>query len=108
MEIDWNPVVHILDELSDGTHSLHELGYLAQRYERSVFVDSLLFLADRRLIEMSVGRSSPKSIPQAEWSGIVRSTFETDEPDANAMENTMIDLSEGGEQVLRLFGIGHP
>jgi len=31
MDIDWNPAVHILDTLSEGTHSLRELGYMAER-----------------------------------------------------------------------------
>jgi hypothetical protein len=108
MEIDWNPVVHILDTLSEGTHSLRELGYMTQNYEQSAFIDSLLFLADRKLIELSAGRTSFQPIPQTQWSGILRSAFETDHPDEATMVTTQIDLSEGGDQILRLFGIGHP
>ncbi len=108
MEIDWNPVVHILDTLSEGTHSLLELGYMAPHYERSAFLRSLLFLAERSLVELSEGRTSFQPIPQGQWSGILRSAFETDHPDEATMVNTQIDLSEGGEQVVRLFGIGHP
>lgn len=108
MEIDWNPVVHILDTLSEGTHSLLELGCMAKHYEQSAFVNSLLYLADRRLVELSAGRTSFHPIPQTEWPGILRSAFENAHPDQATMVNTQIDLSEGGEQVLRLFGIGHP
>jgi hypothetical protein len=108
MEIDWNPVVHILDTLSEGTHSLRELGYMAQHYEQSAFIGGLLFLAERRLVELSAGRGSLQPIPQAQWSELLRSAFETDHPDDAMMVNTQIDLTEGGGQVLRLFGIGHP
>ena len=108
MEIDWNPVVHILDTLSEGTHSLRELGYMAQYYERSAFIDSLLFLADRTLVELSAGQTSFQPIPKGQWSGILRSAFETDHGDEATMVNTQIDLSESGQQLVRLFGIGHP
>ena len=108
MEIDWNPVVHILDTLSEGTHSLLELGYTARNYEQSALVESLLYLADRRLVKLSAGRTSFKPIPQDEWRGVLRSAFETVHPDHATLVNTHIELSDGGEQVLRLLGIGHP
>ncbi len=108
MEIDWNPVVHILDPLSEGTHSLIELGYMAPHYQASAFLGSLLFLAERSLVELSSGRTFFQPIPQGQWAGILRSAFGTDRPAEAAMVNTQIDLSQGGEQVLRLFGIGHP
>ena len=35
MNVDWNPVIHVLDELSDGTHSFLELSYIAPHYKYS-------------------------------------------------------------------------
>lgn len=106
--IDWNPVVHILDELSDGTHSFLELSYMISRYDRASFLESLLFLADRGLIELSAGRGPFEPIASGEWSVRLQNAFASDAADPDVMTDTAIDLSQGGEHVLRLFKIGHP
>ncbi|MBC9030885.1 hypothetical protein IAG41_00625 [Sphingomonas sp. JC676] len=108
MQIDWNPVIHILDELSDGTHSFLELSYMVSHYEREAFTDSLLFLAERDLIELLAGRGPFEPIPKDEWPRRLRDAFGSDVADPVVLVGTSIDLSERGEQVLHLFGIGHP
>ncbi len=108
MNIDWNPVIHVLDELSDGTHSLLELSYMAPHYERGSFLDSLLFLSDRGLVEMSIGRETYLPVQQLESSHLLRKAFGVDVPDPAMMVNTSIDLTEAGEQILRLLNVGHP
>jgi hypothetical protein len=107
MDLDWNPVIHVLDTLSEGTHSLLELGYMRQHYKPSAFVESVLYLADRGLVELLAGKGPFEPIPRAEWAGLLRSAFEANDPDQAMMANTSIDLSKSGEQALALFGIGH-
>ena len=106
MDLDWNPVIHVLDTLSEGTYSLLELGYMRQDYKPSAFVEAVVYLADRGLVELSAGGGPFETIPQGQWAGLLRSAFETDHPDQSMMVNTSIDLSKAGEQVLALFGIG--
>ena len=106
--MDWNPVVHVLDKLSEGTHSLIELSYMASRYDRAAFLQGLLFLADRELIELSAGRGPYQPIAPAKWPELLRDAFRTDAGDPGAMTDTAIDLTNGGEQILSLFRIGHP
>ena|GEM_PF-4789020 len=108
MNIDWNPVIHVLDELSDGTHSFLELSYMAPHYERDLFLESLLLLSDRGLVEMSIGRENHLPVPQEESSHLLRKAFGVDAPDPTIMVNTMIDLTDKGEQILRLLNVGHP
>ena len=108
MQVDWNPVVHILDTLSEGTHSFLELSYMVPNYEREAFTESLLFLADRGLIELSIGRGPFAPLPKSEWPQRLRDAFGTGVADPSAMTNTAIDLTENGEQVLRFFNLGHP
>jgi hypothetical protein len=67
MQVDWNPVVHILDALSEGTHSFLELSYMVPDYDREAFTKALLFLADRSLIDLSAGKGPFTSIPKSEW-----------------------------------------
>ena len=69
--------------------------------------ESLLFLADRRLIELSIGRGPFTPIPKSEWRQRLRDAFGTGVAEQSAMTNTAVDLTEKGEQVLRLFDIGH-
>jgi len=106
--LDWNPVVHVLDKLSEGTHSLLELSYMVCRYDRAAFVQGLLFLADRELVELSAGGEPYQSIAAAEWPQLLRDALENDAGDPGTTANTMIDLTGKGEQVLSLFRIGHP
>jgi hypothetical protein len=108
MQIDWNPVLHILDALSEGTHSLLELSYMAPSYDRVAFVDGLVFLAERGLVELSAGRGPFEPIPKSEWPTLLRECFSVADFDQQVMVNRSIDLSQRGEQVLNLFGIGHP
>lgn len=108
MQLDWNPVVHILDTLSDGTHSFLELSYMVPHYDRGVFTEGLVFLADRELIELSSGSSPFTPIPKSEWSQRLRDAFGNESAEPSSMTDTVIDLTEGGEHVLRLLGIGHP
>ncbi|MBY0582369.1 MAG: hypothetical protein K2P68_05545 [Sphingomonas sp.] len=108
MQLDWNPVVHILDTLSDGTHSFLELSYMVRHYDREAFTESLVFLADRELVELSAGRGPFTPIPKSEWQQRLRDAFGTENADPPSMTDTAIDLTGDGEHVLRLFGIGHP
>ena len=106
--MDWNPVVHLLDELSDGTQPFAVMRHMMSRYDRASFVQSLLFLADRELIKLLEGPEAPEPIPKSEWQRLLRGAFESDISDSGARINLWIDLTPRGEQVLRLFGIGHP
>lgn len=108
MQIDWNPVFHILDSLSEGTHSFLELSYMALSYDRVAFVDSLLFLAERGLVEISEGRGPFEPVPKSAWATLLRDCFGVADVDQHLMVNRSIDLSQRGGQVLNLFGIGHP
>ena len=108
MQIDWNPVVHTLDKLSEGTHSFPELSYMLPHYDREAFIKGLLFLADRELIELSIGKDSSTAIPKSEWPQRLRDAFKNGFPEQSTMTDTAIDLTEGGERVLRLLNIGHP
>lgn len=78
MDIDWNPIVHILDELSEGTHSLLELSYSQCHYDGSAYLDALLFLADRKLIELSQGIEQLETVPSEQWGQRLREAFEGD------------------------------
>jgi hypothetical protein len=106
--LDWNPVVHVLDKLSEGTHSLIELSYMIPRYDRAAFLQGLLFLADRELVELSAGRGPYQPIAATEWPRLLREAFGSDAGDRGAMIDTIIELTTRGEQVLSLFRIGHP
>lgn len=108
MNIDWNPVIHILDELSDGTHTFLELNYLSRHYERETFLDSLLFLAERRLIEVSEEHERPVAVPTKEWAQRLRQAFGVEVAAPELMTRTLIDLTCAGGKVLRLLNIGHP
>ncbi len=107
VDIDWNPVIHVLDELSDGTHSFLELSYIAPHYTREAFLESLVFLADRGLVKFLMGRDM-LAIPQTEWSKLLREAFGMDVADPAVMVKTSLELTDKGEQILRLFNIGHP
>ena len=72
------------------------------------FTESLLFLADHGLIGLSAGRGPFTPIPKSEWPQRLRDAFGTDGAGQSSMTDTAIDLTENGEHVLRLFGIGHP
>ncbi|MDI1295963.1 MAG: hypothetical protein PSY12_08780 [bacterium] len=106
--MDWNPVVHILDQLSDGTHSALELSYMQSKYEGASFLHALFFLADRGLIKLSAGRGPFQPIATADWQMRLQSAFSGGAVDPDIMTNTALDLSEAGERVLHLFKIGHP
>lgn len=106
--MDWNPVVQVLDELRDGPHSLLELTNIISRYDRTSLVRSLLYLADRELIKLSAGRYPFEPVPKAEWQRRLREAFGGGSSDPVEMSNTSVDLTERGEQILQLFGIGYP
>ena len=108
MNIDWNPVIHILDKLSEGTHSLLELSYMAVHYERPAFLESLLFLADQELVELGEWQETLVAISKAAWPLRLRDVFGVDVPDQKLMAETSIDLTKNGEQILRLLNVGHP
>ncbi len=108
MNIDWNPVIHILDELSDGPHSFLELSFMAPHYEQHVFLDSLLFLADRDLVELSEGHEHLLAIPKIEWPQRLREAFGVSADKTALMVQTSIDLTDKGEEILRLLNVGHP
>jgi intein/homing endonuclease len=108
MNIDWNPVVHILDELSEGPHSFLELSYLSRHYEGTAFLDSLLFLAERKLIEVSEKHERPVAVPTKEWPQRFREAFGVEAAAPELMTRTLIDLTGEGGQVLLLLNIGHP
>jgi hypothetical protein len=106
--VDWNLVVHVLDELRDGARSLFELAHTFSRYGRASVVENLLYLADRELIKLSAGRTPFEAVPKAEWQRRLREAFEREESDPLAMTSTSLELTETGEQILQLFGIGRP
>jgi len=108
MQVDWNPVVHILDKLSEGTHSFLELSYMVPSYDRKAFTDALLFLSDRELIDLSAGPGPFTPIPKSEWTQRLVDGFGTEGAEQPSMTDTAVDLTQNGEHVLRLFGIGHP
>jgi hypothetical protein len=108
MNIDWNPVVNILDELSEGTHSLLELSYYKPHYEGTAYLDALLFLADRKLIELAQGLVKLEALPSEEWGQRLRDAFGKDVTAPHLLTQTSVDLTDGGEQLLRLLNIGHP
>ncbi len=108
MNIDWNPVIHILDELSEGTQSFLELSYTARHYERATFLGSLLFLAERQLIEVSEGNEHTAAVARTEWPQRLREAFGVDAAAPELMTRTSISLTTAGGQVLRLLNIGHP
>jgi hypothetical protein len=108
MNIDWNPVIQVLDELSDGTHSFLQLSYMASDYGLDRFLEALMFLADRGLVEMTTGLESSSSISSTEMATSLRKAFGSASADAAFMAETSIDLSDRGAQVLHLFNIGHP
>ncbi|MBO9519782.1 MAG: hypothetical protein J7493_17120 [Porphyrobacter sp.] len=108
MQIDWNAVIHILDELSDGTHSFLELSYMPPNYGRVAFVAALVFLAERELIELSKGRGPFEPIPKSDWPTLLRKCFGTEHVEQKKLVSHSIDLSQRGEQLLHILGVGHP
>lgn len=105
--MDWNPVIHAMDELRDGPRSLLELDTAISRHERTSFIESLLYLADRELIDLSASRNPFEPIPKALWQQRLREAFGDGRSDPVAMMGTSVDLSKKGVQVLQLFGIGY-
>ncbi|WP_165912221.1 hypothetical protein [Novosphingobium sp. PhB165] len=105
--MDWNPVVYVLDELRDGPRSLFEIDATISRFERGSFVQSLFYLAERELIELSAVRHPFEPIPKTEWQRRLREALEGSRPDPIAMTGTSIDLSQKGIHVLQLLGIGY-
>jgi hypothetical protein len=77
-------------------------------YDSAAFMQALLFLADRGLIELSAGRGPFELIANADWPVRLQSAFANDGADPDLLTNTAIDLSPEGERVLQLFKIGHP
>jgi hypothetical protein len=67
-----------------------------------------LFLADRGLVEVSIGRETRLSAPQAEGAQLLRGAFGADDPDPAMMVDILIDLTDRGEQILCLLNVGHP
>jgi hypothetical protein len=106
--MDWNPVIHLLDELSDGTQPFAVMRHMMSRYDRASLVQNLLFLANRDLIKLLESPEASEPIPKSEWQRLLRGAFETNNSDSGARINFWIDLTEEGEHVLRLFGIGRP
>ena len=108
VDIDWNVAIHVLDELSDGTHSFLELSYMMPHYNQEAFLGGLLFLVDRGLIELSKGVVNPEAIPEHEWPHRLDKAFGSAAPETELMSQTNIDLTGKGEEVLRLLNVGHP
>lgn len=104
--MDWNTVVHLLDELRDGPCSLLEFDATLSRYERKSLLPILIYLADRNLIALSETRHPFDPIPPTEWRNTLRDAFGADTQDPVDMAGVAIDLSKSGTQVLQLFGIG--
>jgi hypothetical protein len=108
MNIDWNPVVHILDELSEGAHSFWELSYSQRHYPGSAYLDALLFLAERKLIELVEGLYGVEVVPSEQWAHRLREAFGADVVAPHLLSGTSVQLTDGGGQLLRLLNIGHP
>ena len=87
--MDWNLVVQILDTLSEATHSFLELSYMVPHYDRGAFTESLSFLADHQLVELSTGIGPFKPIPKGEWPQRFRDAFGTE----GAVPSSMIDTA---------------
>lgn len=106
--MDWNPVVHLLDELSDGTRLFAELRHIISHHDRASCLQSVLFLADRDLIELSEQLDGSEPIPKADWPALLSEAFERKFNDSGGRANACIHLTKRSEQVLQLLGIGHP
>jgi hypothetical protein len=106
--MDWNPVIHLLDELSDGEQFFRELRSMAVRYDRKSFVEALLFLAERELIMISSKSTSSKLIALIDLPHRLRLSFDCGDYDPELLAGTCASLTAKGEETLQLFGIGHP
>ncbi len=103
--MDWNQVVRLLDELSDGVQPAAVVRHTMARYEPASLARNLFFLADRDLIQLRDRPDSPNPIAKSEWQDRIRIAFEVNRPSGAQL---WIDLTPDGEQILRLFGIRHP
>jgi len=106
--MDWNLVIHVLDELRDGPQPLLPFANIASRHDRASCMQTTLFLSDRELIALSTVQYPFTSVAREEWPDRLRAAFAEGDVDPVASGNTAIDLTDQGKQVLQLFGIGHP
>jgi len=106
--MDWNPIVQLLDELRDGKRSLLDMISATSRYDRASLAESLLYLADRELVGLAAGEYPFEPIPRTEWSRRMRDAFASGSSDPLGLAGLSVGLTERGEKVLELFGIGYP
>lgn len=104
MNIDWNIAIHVLDELSDGNHTLLTLGCIAPRYPPQVILEAVLFLADRELIRLF----DPLELACEKPVELLKRFYGGGALAPQTVSQTEIDLSEKGRQLLRLLNVGHP
>lgn len=71
------------------------------------FVQFAGWQSNDSLIEMSMGRETRLPVSQLESSHLLRKAFGVDAPDPAMMVKTSIDLTDAGEQILRLLNVGH-
>jgi hypothetical protein len=102
MDIDWNHVFRILDDLSEGpSHSLAELSYSADRYSGDGFAVALAFLVQRNLVEVKGDEG------QTELLEAVKAAFATKPEKRDKLPAVEFDLSPNGRQLLSLVGVGY-
>lgn len=104
--MDWNPVFHVLDELRDEPRSLLDLPRIFSRYDRASLLQNLLYLTDRNMIQMSESRYPFEPVPKTEWSRRLRHAFDSGHSDPVESATASVEISERGQHVLQLLGIG--
>ncbi|WP_395330886.1 hypothetical protein WBP06_00810 [Novosphingobium sp. BL-8H] len=106
--MDWNLVIHALDELRDGPRPLLEFAETVSRQDPAACVQTMHYLADREMIALASLQYPFASIPREEWQARLCAAFAGGIADRVAVAATAIDLTDRGNQVMQLFGIGHP
>ena len=104
---DWNPVIHILDELSEGAHSVTELLYSADLYDRQAYVDAISFLVSQRLVQFTRQPQNLDPLADGDAAEVIQTAMSVPQEDRGTFSTVDVDLTETGEQVLALLGLGH-
>jgi hypothetical protein len=105
--MDWNAVVHLLDELRDEPRSLLDLPRAFSRYDRPSLLQSLLYLSDQDLISISESRYPHEPVPKSEWQRRLRQALDGQRSGAVESAAASVETSDRGHRILELFGIGN-
>jgi hypothetical protein len=105
---DWNPVIHILDELSEGRHSITELLYSADHYDGPAYVDAMLFLARLPLVEFTRSAPNSEALAYDAAAEVFQMAMSVPKEERGTFSEVNVDLNKEGEQVLALLKLGHP